>query len=558
MEKKGFQHIQNIISLVIVALLVGLALYVVWIARDTKNVRLAYDYSSEYNYGWYYLDSSGVKTEIESLPAKIPDSPKEQVIFHDITVPLEQDLYLDFYSHHQDIVISVDGKELYSYNSDPRPSWLASYRSIHHFVRLPKGTVGTLEYKINANISNYYGSFQRVVSGDRLSLSREIINERGDKLCLGIVLVIMGILLLCMIFTFSSRESSDKSLLCLAVMVIAMGFWQVEESRITQLLIGNVAVHWIFEYLVQLVVLIAIYNFIRSITTEQYRLYTNVLFFFVMGSIVIQLVLQVLGIVQLSTSIVATHILFFVCIIYGAILVNHRLHFSSRKMKLIFNCSVGFSLLFFFIVLLASSSTEYADSILNLGLVFMFISLMWLVFQRTVERNASIKKTDLYQKLAFMDLSTGVGSHSAWYSFTEEFKDEGLEERYCLVLFDMNNLKYMNDTFGHLQGDAVIKSFCECLQKASKQKGSIYRIGGDEFIFLCKNESEEWIKGMLADFEELIKNQKETQIAFSAAYGYAFFVPHGKNDFYEAQNKADSLMYRMKREMKIKNPFKGL
>ena len=63
---------------------------------------------------------------------------------------------------------------------------------------------------------------------------------------------------------------------------------------------------------------------------------------------------------------------------------------------------------------------------------------------------------------------------------------------------------------------------------------------------------------MLHEFDELIEKQKETEVSFSAAYGYAFFVPHGKNDFYEAQNKADSQMYRMKREMKIKKPFNGL
>ncbi|MBP5451124.1 MAG: diguanylate cyclase [Treponema sp.] len=558
MEERRFYRIQDIFSLLLVAFLAALALYVVWAARDTADVRLAYDNSTVYNHGWYYLDSSGAKVELEALPVTIPDSPEEAMIFHDITVALDQDLYLDFYSHHQDISISVDGHEIYSYTSLPRPSWLSSYRSIHHFVRLPKGTVGTLAYMVKSDSKSHRGEFREVFSGDRLSLSFMIIQERFGKLFLGCVLVLMGVFLICTFFMFNSREQIDKALLNLAFVCLAMGLWQIEESRITQLLLGNIAVHWIFEYLVQLLLLIAIFNFIRSITTEQYQLYTNVLFFLVMGTIAAQILLQLLGIVQLSSSVIATHILFFVCIIYGAILVNHRIQFSSKKMKVIFNASVGFSLLVFLILLIATDTPEYTDSVLNLGLVFMFISLMFLVFQRSAERNESIKKTDLYQKLAFMDLSTGVGSHSAWYSFAEDFKDEGKEERYCLVLFDMNNLKFMNDTFGHLQGDAMIKTFCECLQKASKNKGSIYRIGGDEFIFLCKNESEEWIKGMLSEFEEMIKNQKETNIAFSSAYGYAFFVPHNKNDFYEAQNKADSLMYRMKREMKIKQPFKGL
>ena len=415
MEDRRFYRIQNVVSLVIIAFLVGLAGYVIWFARDTTNVRLAYDYSEAFNNFWYYIDGSGSRVDIESLPFDVPDSQEEQSIFHDIAIPLEQDLYLDFYTHHQDLEVSVNDQVIYSYCSGPKPSWLASYRSIHHFVKIPRGMSGTIEYKVKTQISSHKGEFHAVVSGDRLSLSWMIIHDRFGKLFLGFVLVLMSIVLMGMILSFTSREAIDKALLDLSLMCLVMGLWQIEESRITQLIIGNVAVHWVFEYLVQLSVLIAIYKFIRSITTEQYQLYTNVLFFLVMGSILIQLVLQVLGIVQISTSIVATHILFFVCIIFGAILVNHRLQFSSKRMKIIFNCSVGFSLLVFLVVLIASDTPEFTDSVLNLGLVFMFVSLMFLIFQRTVERNESIKKTDLYQKLAFMDLSTGVGSHSAWY-----------------------------------------------------------------------------------------------------------------------------------------------
>ena len=358
MEDRRFYRIQNVTSLAIVAFILFLALYVVFNSFTTKNVRLVSDYSSNYNDGWYYLDDTGSRVDIESLPFKIPDSPEEQMIFHDFAYPLEQDLYLDFYTHHQDLSILIDDEEIYSYNSLPRPSWLASYRSIHHFVRIPKGSCGTLKYKVKSNISSHNGEFKEVISGDRLSLSLMIFKERFGKLFLGGLLILMGIFLLFMLLMFNSRESIDKALLNLAFLCLALGAWQIEESRITQLFVGNIAVHWIFEYLVQLAVLIAIFNFIRSITTEQYRLYTNVLFFIVMGTVVVQVLLQLLGIVQLSSSVTVTHVLFFVCIIYGAILVNHRLQFSSKRMKIIFNCSVSFSLMIFLVMLITTSTPE--------------------------------------------------------------------------------------------------------------------------------------------------------------------------------------------------------
>ncbi|MBQ9622945.1 MAG: hypothetical protein IJR39_06370, partial [Treponema sp.] len=56
---------------------------------------------------------------------------------------------------------------------------------------------------------------------------------------------------------------------------------------------------------------------------------------------------------------------------------------------------------------------------------------------------------------------------------------------------------------------------------------------------------------LLAQFDEAVKNQEESEYKFSAAYGYEFFTPHSPSDFKQALKNADEKMYSKKLEMKL-------
>ena len=58
------------------------------------------------------------------------------------------------------------------------------------------------------------------------------------------------------------------------------------------------------------------------------------------------------------------------------------------------------------------------------------------------------------------------------------------------------------------------------------------------------------IYDLLAEFDRKVASQKETEQKFTVAYGWAMFKPHSREDFVQAQQRADSLMYDMKKKMK--------
>ena len=63
------------------------------------------------------------------------------------------------------------------------------------------------------------------------------------------------------------------------------------------------------------------------------------------------------------------------------------------------------------------------------------------------------------------------------------------------MMFDMNNLKMINDTYGHDCGDQLLNGFAERLQSALSTAGTLIRLGGDEFIAILYGVSERCIAG---------------------------------------------------------------
>ena len=116
----------------------------------------------------------------------------------------------------------------------------------------------------------------------------------------------------------------------------------------------------------------------------------------------------------------------------------------------------------------------------------------------------------------------------------------------ALILFDIDDFKQINDSYGHVQGDLCLAEIAECIKKAYANFGYCYRIGGDEFCVLLKSaEKEDWCKQeFLHQLEE--KRRKITFLP-TVSYGSASF---SCGDIAAVKNKADQDMYQYKKGRK--------
>lgn len=135
------------------------------------------------------------------------------------------------------------------------------------------------------------------------------------------------------------------------------------------------------------------------------------------------------------------------------------------------------------------------------------------------------------------------------------------EEPFSVVVFDLDNLKLINDRYGHLVGDTMIKTFAKSLQQNTRRSDILARYGGDEFlaIYLMADETELRAKFDTLDKMMTIKDpeNKVFEQAFDFSYGIATYPKDGAT-YAELIDVADSRMYEMKLLHKDKgNPHVG-
>ena len=116
-----------------------------------------------------------------------------------------------------------------------------------------------------------------------------------------------------------------------------------------------------------------------------------------------------------------------------------------------------------------------------------------------------------------------------------------------LIVLDLDDFKYINDTYGHLAGDRCLKEIARCLKQAYSSYGNCYRIGGDEFCVLLQElEKEELCKEKLLWLME--KRRKVVSILPFVSYGSAELMEN--ECIRDTKIRADQKMYEDKKEHK--------
>ena len=154
-------------------------------------------------------------------------------------------------------------------------------------------------------------------------------------------------------------------------------------------------------------------------------------------------------------------------------------------------------------------------------------------------------------EMAYRDPLTGVKSKRA-YNEAEEHMDQriadGTVSEFSVVVFDLNDLKLINDSRGHDIGDAYIKDACGLICACFKHS-PVYRIGGDEFTVILEGEDYANQDELLERFEKQVLgnlNRDKSVVAF----GSARFNPRQDTSIRAVFERADAMMYQEKTLLK--------
>lgn len=162
---------------------------------------------------------------------------------------------------------------------------------------------------------------------------------------------------------------------------------------------------------------------------------------------------------------------------------------------------------------------------------------------------------DYINKLAYTDALTGAMNKMAYKEAVismEKQMEKGAAE-FAVVVMDINNLKKINDNFGHEFGDMLIRDSASIIQRTFKES-TIYRIGGDEFVTILKNDDVKKKAEYLSTFNDEItrfsRNNTKYEQKVQIAIGIAAYDSGEDKSFQTVFRRADSVMYENKMALK--------
>ena len=185
------------------------------------------------------------------------------------------------------------------------------------------------------------------------------------------------------------------------------------------------------------------------------------------------------------------------------------------------------------------------------GIMILFMYLALMMEKRTM--HPALDKMD---SLAHLDGLTGVRNKTSFLE-TQAYLNQKIRDGnadFGFVMFDANNLKMINDHYGHRMGDAYLLSVVEMIQD-SFPGCQAYRIGGDEFVVVLEGKDALDTAADRLDFAYTWQEKRKTEKREpwetpSVAGAFVCFDPQVHHSSEEVLAAADTLMYQKKEQMK--------
>jgi len=161
------------------------------------------------------------------------------------------------------------------------------------------------------------------------------------------------------------------------------------------------------------------------------------------------------------------------------------------------------------------------------------------------------EKDENLRRLALIDELSQLYNRHGFLSVYQQYLKMARRDNKNLLLFmvDVDGLKMINDTYGHLEGDRAIADSGKILKITFRSSDLIGRIGGDEFVVLAFQASDKNVKGIRDRLQENLDQHNRTNPNFrlSLSLGVTTFNPHDEVLFEELLARADEDLYDQKR-----------
>ncbi|MCM1183502.1 MAG: GGDEF domain-containing protein [Roseburia sp.] len=467
---------------------------------------------------------------------------------------------LRFHVRQTAMKLYIDEKMVYEYGYQ-RMAQNKTVGSGFRFINFPSEYQGkTLRINLYVSEDRAFSRLDSIRIYEWENAYRVLMTENRYPLLLGCFYLIFG-LTTCVIMVFALTFSLKYvRLLCISAFCICMGLWTLCYYNVVLVfsipLYSVSLIEYMAFYLAPLPLVIYMWGDVKQIKNKPLRNFYWVLLTVQVTATAVMIGLHATDTVHCAATLKYMQMLILCCLIYFmlVLLLNLKGSSSIGRLYLIGAMIIGVCVSIDLLDYLANR--YYGRDIVPLRglspfgvMIFVFIligtfyaNLTQKMLQET-ERNSLIKS-------AYTDELTQL--HNRRYCVEHMLRiRENKEREYTVVCFDVNNLKTVNDTYGHAKGDVLIRSAADVIAETFGKTGMVARMGGDEFIAILPTAAKERVAALMEQFQVNLrrKNQAVRDLDISIACGCAY-GNEGENDIEKVYQLADNVMYANKQQMK--------
>ena len=439
---------------------------------------------------------------------------------------------LCFYVSHHYVHVYIDGELVYSLTSQeneriadiPADRWAT--------VPLYPEDIGReITIVLTPVFENVVDLEAEFLLGSHFSILFDQVKQDLPQIFLATLCILLGFFVIFVqMYLLIRRNSKDWEMIFLGIFSILLGLWRMTDIRsapmlfpANSLVLGHVATASIFLLCCFLPLFTsALFQGCKADIMLAISLISGCVSLFALGA-------EVFTGLELKETLFLSHVMLILTVVFLLLLMFIRREKSGASVSLMILVS---GIVLDMILYYVGSKSAALFCTMFAFIIYVIVTFLFNIMDTS--------------KKAYTDSYTGLFNKTRWLELIHEASS--FHTPTCILMIDLNGLKYINDTFGHEAGDKIIFGFANILRNTLPSSSVICRWGGDEFSVMMtdtdRKNAEKYVKLLRQAAEEYNQTCGEPFIHF--AVGFALSTEHPGLNREELMRAADDCMYQDK------------
>ncbi len=446
----------------------------------------------------------------------------------------------------------MDGKEIYSYepNSD---SLIKSGGTSLHIIDIPKDSKSSQFivqfYPRMTNLTHYKVS--PIAVDYRSHIVANLLPTDLIQLILCIVLLVMFFISTLISILDFNNLMKNKIVHIGFLSLLLSSYFLVQLNTINYFFYQYHSLFSMIEFTSLMLITLPISQLLVGRVDPMFNPFLSIVKAITVANVCIQYFCLFYDYGEFRVYLILSHIV----LLFSAILICSSLLFTDGKKyatKKFLVLSIAPLLIAFTISILLYFFTKtllFGLTLLLFMSIFILVQLAGAMISYTSTKEETIKNI-AYKEMAYTDAMTGLNNRAAYNDYISKLSNNN----FWVILLDLNRLKVINDTKGHLYGDRIITLFSKAILQCIEQYSfaSSFRTGGDEFVIFFKTDNNFDMDYFMEQFRDKVHclTEEEKLIPITFSVGITYYDGLHSTTIDDVLSKVDKLMYEDKENYK--------